>query len=159
MKSIKTRKNSKERGIATIEAALLLSIFVVFMTYCVGTFGIIHTGVMNSISARAYAFETFRNRANVVYFRDSSYGDFDQTAKYGVRLHGIVSEKETSNKWTPTERPLAQGREIAEVKANRPQDEDKMNNLYDKKRELSGEVNPVFIKTVYGICLNYECGG
>lgn len=158
MENMKTKKHSKEKGIATIEAVLLLSIFVVFMTYCVGTFGVIHTGILNSISARAYAFETLRNRTNVVYFRDTMFGDVSQTARYGVRLHGIVSEKETGDKWTATERTLAQGRELAEVKANRPSGE-KADDLYDKKRELSGEVNPVFIKTVYGICLNYECGG
>jgi hypothetical protein len=153
-------KSTNERGIATIEASMLLTIFVVFMTYCVGTFGVIHTGILNSISARAYAFETFRNRANLTYFRDT--GDHDnseQTIKYGVRVHGIASEKvaDNENQWYVTERTLSQGREIANIKANRPSDE-KMNDLSDKKREVTGEVNPVWIKTVYGICLNFECG-
>lgn len=156
MKTVKMKKHSNERGVATIEAALLLSIFVVFMTYCVGVFGIIHTGILNSISSRAYAFETFRNRTNVTYFRDTFTPDFDQTAKYGVRVHGVITEKNPDINWRPTERTLAMGRDIAEIKANRPQD--KMNDLFDKRKE-TGAVNPVYIKTVYGICLNYECGG
>ena len=158
MKTMKNKNLKNEKGIATIETALLLSIFVVFMTYCVGTFGVVHTGILNSISARAYAFETFRNRANVTYFRDTS--DAEQTVRYGVRVHGISTERADPNEalWYATERTISKGREIAEVKANRPS-EDKMNDLSDKRRETTGEVNPVYIKTVYGICLNYECGG
>lgn len=154
--NMKNKKQKNEKGIATIEAALLLSIFVVFMTYCVGVFGVIHTGILNSISARAYAFETFRNRTNVVYFRDTREGAFGHTAKYGLRVHGITSDKNTAALWIPTERPLVQGRDIANVQAQRP--EDKMNELYDRKHE-QGAVNPVWIKTVYGLCLNMQCGG
>lgn len=157
-KKLNSRKKcANERGIATIEAALLLSIFVVFMTYCVGTFGVIHTGILNSISARAYTFETIRNRANVIYFRDT--GDSPaHTAKYGVRVHGITTEKADmrDDKWIVTERTMSQGREVANIEASRPQE--KMNELFDKKRE-TGAVNPVWIKTVYGICLNFQCGG
>lgn len=150
-------EQNNQKGIATIEAALLLSVFVVFMTYCVGTFGVIHTGILNSISARAYAFETFRNRANLTYFRDTVSGDVLQTIKYGVRAHGIVSEKATMNekRWYVTERTIAQGREITSVE--RPQSLN-YKEIQIKKRETAG-ANPVWVRTVYGICLNYECGG
>ena len=160
-KVIMDKKHNSERGIATLEAALLLSIFVVFMTYCVGTFGVIHTGILSSISARAYAFETFRNRTNLTYFRDTKTGDFDHTIKYGIRLHGIISDKavDTDIRWYVTERTLSQGREVSSVQSNRPPTGDsKENELFDRKRE-AGAVNPVYIKTLYGICLNYDCGG
>lgn len=152
---MKTNKqNLNEKGIATIEAAMLLSIFVVFMTYCVGTFGVIHTGILNSISSRAYAFETFRNRSNLNYFRDTEGTEFSHTVKYGVRMHGIVDERETENLWSVTQRTLSKGREVASVPRREVDNED----LFNKKKER-GQANPVWIKTVYGICLNFECGG
>lgn len=150
------RPAKNERGIATLEAALLLSIFVVFMTYCVGTFGVIHSGIMGSISARAYAFETFRNRANVTYFRDMKTADFDHTIKYGLRAHGIISEKAIGdNKWWASHRTMAQGREVAQVAEIKPANS--QNEMFDSRRE-PGQVNSVMIKTIYGICLNYNCG-
>jgi hypothetical protein len=153
MKNVMKMKN--EKGIATIESALLLSIFVVFMTYCVGTFGVIHTGILNSISARAYTFETFRNRTNLTYFRDTDGVDFVQNKNYAVRVHGIITEKATEEErtWLVTERTLAQGRDVASVRSG----EGKMNELNYKRKE-TGKANPVWIKTVYGICLNYKCG-
>lgn len=154
--TLKNLKRLNEKGIATLEAALLLSIFVVFMTYCVGTFGVIHSGILGSISARAYAFETFRNRTNVTYFRDTKTADFDHTAKYGLRAHGIISEKSINeNKWKVSHRTMAQGREVAQVAEVRPQNS--ANDLFESKRE-AGQVNSVMIKTLYGICLNYNCG-
>ena len=159
MKKVKGNKNlNNEKGIATIESVLLLSIYIVFMTYCVGTFGVIHSGILNSISARAYAFETFRNRTNLVYFRDTVDSVEETTQKYGVRAHGIATEKLVGTgktEWRTTERLLSKGREVAAVKANRPAG--KMNELYDNGAEL-GEVNPVQIKTLYGICLSQKCG-
>lgn len=160
MKKKMKHKQLNEKGIASVEAALLLSIFVVFMTYCVGTFGVIHTGVLNSISARAYAFETFRNRANLTYFRDTPVAAPEHTIKAGVRVHGVTSEKEIgsgNSQWIVTDRTLSKGRDVAEVKRNRPTDDSKLNELNENKRE-TGEVNPVWIKTVYGMCLNQECG-
>lgn len=156
-------KNSKrfrksERGIASVEAVLLLSIFVVFMTYCVGTFGVIHTGILNSISARAYTFETMRNRSNVIYFRDVSH-----FAKHGLRIHGITTEKSMNDssgnlKWDVTERTLVKGRNPA---GNPGRQDTNPNDLNIGKKEL-GRIDPysgVWIKTVYGICLDYKCGG
>lgn len=155
---MRTKHLNNEKGIATLESALLLSIFVVFMTYCVGTFGVIHTGILSSISARAYAFETFRNRTNLIYFRDTATTPKrDQTFNYGVRLHGIVSEKEpTGDQWDSTPRSLAQGREVASSTERSKLTPEMMNKL-DNKRETTG-VNPVHIKVLYGICLNYDCG-
>ncbi len=151
----KRTKKQNMKGIATIEAALLLSIFVVFMTYCIGTFGIIHTGILNSISSRAYAFETFRNRTNLKYFRDSAGAEFAQTVKYGVRAHGVVDENEDLAQWSVTYRDLAKGRDVA---SERIRAEIDYENLNDGRKER-GRASPVYIKTVYGICLDFECGG
>jgi len=149
-----------EKGIATIESVLLMSIFVVFMTYCVGMFGVVHTGILNSISARAYLLETMRNRANVVYFLDdpSQFNRPSQTLKYGMRANGITTETSSEDFWNVTTREITKGRDVSSY-AQRPTDPQAP--LFDKagnNREL-GKVNPVWIKTIYGICLDYKCGG
>lgn len=155
--NIQNRQIQNEDGIATMESALLLTIFVVFMTYCIGFFGVVHSGILNSISARAYTFETFRNRTNLTYFRDELGTQTLHYNKFGFRAHGIISEKSpvsaTDGQWYVTERSIAQGRESPAV-ANR-----RNPNQLDQalKRETEG-ANPVWIKTTYGICLNKNCG-
>lgn len=151
LNNIKHLNNAE--GIATVESVLLLSIFVVFFTYYLGFFGVVHTGILNSISARAYAFETFRNRTNVTYLRDTFGSDYLTNSKQGFRLHGIVTERTNTDYWIPTTRSIAQGRELGRIaeRSNRTPNQ-------TLAREQRG-VNPVYIKTTYGICLNQACGG
>lgn len=154
------RKNryTNEDGIATVESVLLLSIFVVFFTYYLGFFGVVHTGILNSISARAYAFETFRNRTNLIYFRDSgsiTQGNLLKNSAMGFRLHGVVTEKVSgSDQWRATTRQIAQGRDIDEVREGVSSSTPNQTLAREDRK-----VNPVFIKTTYGICLNKKCGG
>lgn len=145
-----------QKGIATVESTLLLTIFVVFMTYCIGFFGIVHTSILNSISARAYAFETFRNRSNLTYFRDT-LTQKEHYQNIGFRVHGIISEtvsEDTQNdQWFVTTRTIAKGRSSPEISTKRtPTELDQT-----QTRESSG-ANPVWIKTTYGICINQKCG-
>ncbi len=152
---IKQTHINNQKGIATMESTLLLAIFVVFMTYCVGFFGVVHTGILNSISSRAYAFEIFRNRTNLTYFRDVAGNEpLEQFNRIGYRAHGVLSEKASGEQtWFVTERKIAMGRESPEVTAQRNAD----NFTQTRARETTG-VNPVWIKTTYGICLNTQCG-
>lgn len=151
-------KNNK--GMASMESVALLVIFSVFIGYGIGFFGVIHTGILNSISSRAYAFETFDNRADVTYFRSNRGTDTqtDQYAKYGYRAHGIRTEYTEPNSeaiWEVTERSISIGRPSAGRLGDGDHD-----NLGDT---IMGPelrvVNPVWLKTVYGICLDVSCGG
>lgn len=156
MKTLEILNNQK--GIATAESALLLTIFVVFMTYSIGFFGVVHTGILNSISARGYAFETFRNRTNLTYFRNNTEDEGAQHySRIGYRVHGVVSDKVNpsapSATWYATDRNIAQGRTSPQVQ-QRP-NPSQMDQL--PKRESMG-VNPVWIKTTYGICITSQCG-
>jgi hypothetical protein len=58
-----------QKGIAMFEAVVLMIVFAVIVTYSIGFFGAIHTGIKNSIASRNLAFETFRNRSNLSYRR------------------------------------------------------------------------------------------
>jgi hypothetical protein len=155
---MKGLKRNKKSGFASLEAVSLLFIFVVLLTYCFGTFGIVHTGILNSISARTYAFETFRNRADLTYFRDQVGSQTpESTIAYGMRAHGVIAEGHTGGaRFVATERRLAFGADTDTV--GRDSGTHRGLTSIDRKREKR-EVNPVWIKTVYGICLNYLCQG
>ena len=151
-----------EKGMATIETVALLVIFVMLIGYTFGAFGIIHTGILNSIAARTYAFETMRNRSNVTYFRDIPGGDNHHFARIGARIHTIKSESDTTSPNFPaTERAMQMGlggtaslgRDDATIHMQ------KIPNLVPGRRNTQVEVNPVWIMTQYGICINAKCGG
>lgn len=165
MKTLKrTLKN--EKGMATIETIPLLFLFVFLICYTFGTFGIIHTAIMHSISARAYAFETFRNRTNLTYFRYNTTDAYKQYKDVGARFHAITSETrpDSSNQFEPSERPLRMGlasdkvlgRDVANHNEKIANDS---NNLGQQKRNTKLEASPVWIMVQYGICLDVRCGG
>ncbi len=147
-----------QRGIATIEAVSLLVLFAVMIGYSIGTFGVIHSGIVNSIAARAYAFETFRNRVDLTYWRDDRAAS--ENVNYrpeGFRIHGIVSENQIGKSemtWVAAQRRLSLSNDEG----------DNVNNIISSSATLSsrGErdrANPVNVKIVYGICLDNICAG
>jgi hypothetical protein len=159
-----------EKGMATIETIPLIMVFVFMLCYEFGVFGIIHTGIMQSISARAYAFETFKNRSSLVYFRDDPGGSAVNFFRLtGTRTHGIASEAKTDNDGgfdgIAAERPLRVGIPFEPDQESRDDLERHNVKLFDQalvgpqKRNQKVEVNPVWIQVQYGMCLNTRCGG
>lgn len=159
----KKRKNilKSEEGLATVESLPLLVIFLVLITYGLGLFGIIHTSILSSIGARAYAFETFRNRANLELFRSnqttpSSYRDF------GVRYHGTTTNQTANNPdWQPIERPIVFGRAPAWAPTgitSSVQDHNVKIYQLQPGRNRQVAVSPAWVMVGYGICLDAHCG-
>jgi hypothetical protein len=160
-----------ERGMATIETIPLLVLFVFLMAYTLGGFGVVHTAIKNNIAARTYAFETFRNRTDLTYFRDT--GDKNQHyANNGARAHAIVSEAAlgSEDRYIASERPLRVGvpSSTSDIKNARDAwDEVHNKNIYEQGaiatgKRISGDklsVNPVWVTIQYGMCLNVRCGG
>jgi predicted GIY-YIG superfamily endonuclease len=156
-----------ERGIATIETLPLLFLFVFLFAYTLGAFGIIHTGIKQSISARAYAFETFRHRSSLEYFRDTPGQHMMHFRTMGFRTHAVRSENDTNGsgqgaEFRAPERPIrigmtseVEGRESAIHVEKVPTAE----QLGPKKRNEAIEVNPVWVINQYGICMTARCGG
>ncbi len=155
---------------ATIETIPLIMVFVFLIAYEFGVFGIIHTGIMQSISARTYAFDTFKNRSSLVYFRDNPGApekSFFRNA--GTRTHGIASEARTDADGTAdgiaAERPIRVGIPFAPDEQSRRDLERHNQKIFDPalvgplKRNQKVEVNPVWIQVQYGMCLNVNCGG
>lgn len=165
MKAMKTLKN--ERGMATIETIPLLFLFVFMICYTFGTFGVIHTAILHSISARAYAFETFRNRTNLVYFRENQGGDYKHYKRIGARFHTVTSETRPAgnNQFEASERTIRMGLASADTKGRTVENHndripaDAGQSLGQGKRNTKFEANPVWIMVQYGMCLDTRCGG
>jgi hypothetical protein len=156
-----------QRGNAMIEMIPVLAIFVLLVNFSLGFFGIIHTGILNSIAARNYAFETFRNRSSLVYLRDTPTTALNFTyTNNQMRFHGIVSEsKNTTEDFIATRRP-ARFSEISSAEELGAGQHNKIKGIAEGKKasDVLGEdretgVNPVWVRTLYGICLTAACGG
>ncbi|OQW51138.1 MAG: hypothetical protein A4S09_10580 [Proteobacteria bacterium SG_bin7] len=161
-------KLREDKGMATIETIPLLVVFVIFVGYGIGAFGIIHTGILNSIASRTYAFETFRHRPQLKYFRDEGADNAPrgQFYKGGTRLHGIQSETAGNDQSFiyATERGIARGLASNDSLIERSRQPEVHINV---DREFSGEgftgrtregVSIAWIKVFYGICLDAGCG-
>jgi hypothetical protein len=164
MKSTTVLKS--EKGMATIETIPLLFLFVFMICYTFGSFGVIHTAILHSISARAYAFETFRNRSNLVYFRENG-GDYRHYQRIGARLHTVTNEHRPagSDQFEASERALRMGLASNDIKGRSETNHndripaDAGQSLGQGKRNTKFEASPVWIMVQYGICLDNRCGG
>ncbi|UOF00300.1 hypothetical protein [Bdellovibrio reynosensis] len=152
---------SNEKGMAVFEMIPIIVVIVLFLNFSLGFFGAIHTGILNSIAARNYAFETFRNRTSLVYFSnlDSSQTRYEYS-KSQMRVHGITAEKETGQKWVATSRLIDRfsfDKRAADIEGNSKNVHSGIRNMSDGRNTTVG-VNPIWIKTTYGLCLTSTCG-
>lgn len=162
---------NKEKGMATIESVALIFAFLIMISFSLGMFGIVHSGILNSIGARNYTFETLRNRANVGYFRSNCDLKGCQPISFtssGNRIHRVISESlQSGGRDLPaTERPISIGFNLNNGRYINRNREDFHNevifedqNLFISRRYEGAGVNPVWLQTQYGICLNSSCGG
>lgn len=173
------RSRNSQRGMASIEIVPILLLFAMLFNFTLGFFGVIHTGILNGIAARNYAFETFRNRPNLIYLRDET-GDNTQItqeiesrySKVGYRFHGIISEDNKGRQdWIPTQRAIKftevqngsdqpQGNKTDHTTLVRNiQSVGKVSDIFTGESPGDGKsgVNPVWLQTLYGICMNSRC--
>lgn len=166
-----------QRGLASIEMVPILLLFAMIINFTLGFFGVIHSGILNSIASRNYAFETFRNRPNLAYLRDIGSGralEQEVEARYsraGFRFHGILSEANGGlQQWIATQRPirftdvgtLDEKLGLAsehETLVRTIQSDGKTSDVFTGQQAGDGRsgVNPVWIQTLYGICLTAQC--
>lgn len=154
------RFKDSEKGQATFEAVPLLLVFVLFVGYGMGAFGIVHTGILQSISSRTYAFETFRHRHNVTYFRENN-GATQHYRDIGIRLHAIKSE--TGSDGTlysyASERQITFAFSGDTVGRTRQKHQQTVDTIQSARRASANtSVNPAWIRVQYGICINASCG-
>lgn len=147
-----------EKGFAMLESVPLIVIFVALTSFGMGFYGLIHTAVLNSIGARTYAFETFRQRTNLYYFRENGSGltrpiNFSRKQ---WRYHAVNSESDSRELFIATARPIALGRSVAASEANGEVHNRQIFELRPRNERVS--VNPAWVMVGYGICLNANCG-
>jgi hypothetical protein len=152
-----------QKGMATLEVLPLLFIFIFLFSYTMGAFGIIHTSIKYSIAARTYAFETFRNRSNLVYFRDRAGADPSEFKTNGNRFHGVLPEGDGDRNLRATSRAIMMGMTVQPGASENDITihNDKVHSadeLSSGRRNQKVEVSPVWIMVVYGICLDVKCG-
>ncbi len=148
---------------AMIEAIPLLIIFAVLLSFSLGLYGVVHTAILSSISARAYAFETFRSRTNLNYYReDGSALDGTVGPLYlGVkefRYHAIQHESDTRPRFIATTRPIAMGTFEPLQQTGIDVHNQQVFQILDKVRNQQVNTNPVWVMVGYGICLKAGCG-
>lgn len=153
------KKLKEQKGMAIMELIPIMIIIVLLFNFSLGFFGAIHTGILNQMAARNYAFETFRNRSNLMYFREG--GSEDVFYKdFGMRLHGTVTDntKAPKDRFVATARPIDFLAEM-ETTGSKEIHNNQIYSVKDGKRftDNSG-VNPLWVRPQYGICLNTKCG-
>ena len=146
-----------EKGMASLETVVLLGVLTALFFYSFGFFGATHTAILHNIHARTYAFETFRHRSNLNYFRSNRPGAVAHFLQKDSRLHGINSIGGDSDQLA-TERPISfglvgeeQGRDVNTHNQQIPQ------RIPASPRNSSLGVNPIWIMVQYGICFNSSC--
>ena len=164
----KKRFSEDESGMAVLETVPLLVVFIVLMTYAMGYWGAIHGGILNSMAARTYAFETMRNRSNLTMFRETS--NKETFYKQNFRFHAVngfdygnvkVSAEEFYASRYPisfdnfqvdedltTQRKVDLHRQITSVEEQR---------ITRGRVKPEQRVNPIWVKIGYGYCLNIQC--
>lgn len=187
--SIKNNLRPKylRRGIAMVEILPLLVVFVTFFGLAMGLWGAVHSGTLQSIAARHYAFEVINNRTHIEYHRDwekdsdpgngNMFGSSPKPVEYhgemGMRLFAVV-----------TKQPRKDPKEFVENRGlnffndiDRKYDEppggilsspqtDSANKYSSRAGFLeeadlfidTPKINPIWLMNGYGICLNCCCG-
>jgi hypothetical protein len=157
-----SRKN--QYGIGMVELIPVLLSFALILNFTLGFWGVIHAGILNSIAARNYAFETFRWRSQLNRLRDDPSSERNVTYFLkGLRYHAIVAEGSPADQWFVTTRPIKFSNLGLSLESNdsvddhsrvfQVRDPGSAKDVYD-----SGEgIGNVWLRTVYGLCLNAQC--
>ena len=165
-----------QKGMAMLEALPIIWVMFVLLGATLGSWGIAHTAVLNSIAARNYTFFLFNNRSDLSYLRDfgrEEYSslDYDVTKGYyredynggwsghGKRFAYISSEKNPEDPFTATLRRV----DFRRINYDDRSDflsEPEHSNIRNKieQRNMNQKVGPAWIMVGYGICLSAKCG-
>jgi hypothetical protein len=166
-----------DKGMAVLELVPTLFVYMLLINFSLGFFGIVHSGILHSIAARNYTFETFAHKTNLVYhIRPKPGSDLTRNnfKAQGYRYSGIISESaKTSDSFIATDRPIAftsqfggtdndgvdlGGRNPGNVTGESAAHNTGVRNLNEAVRNETIAVKSIWIKTIYGICMNSKCG-
>lgn len=168
MKNNKRTFKKTERGMALVESIPVLFTIVVIFNFSLGFFGAIHSGILNSIASYNYTLETFRFRSNLMYFRPGAGADIHYF-KAMARVHGTIQDgnvpTEQRDIWPVTVRPVTFTGKISEQEEGSDHSMAAKNSngvwsvisTYVPTSKDVPFTPEIWVKTVYGICLNADC--
>ena len=180
----KTASLKNNKGIALFEILPLLVVFVTLVGLTVGLWGAVHSGVLQSIAARHYAFEVINNRSHFEYHRDFEppvisnssvmYGNSEFSAKndyyggVGSRLFIIKADTDSSaEELYVTHRGINFFEELKRGYSENPRgiipaQESTLDSSFHRISMQDDSdvqpVNPLWLMIGYGICLDCPCG-
>ena len=135
-----------QKGVAVVEMLFMLWIFIILYGLTFGFWTAIHSGILNSIAARHYAFSVLNNRTHFEYHRDNTSDgnkSYFKKGDVGFRLFAVVKYQEGEPDFIKVKKDL---------------------NLFNKDqlkiKQSSGnekKASPIHLKQAYGICFNAEC--
>ena len=151
-KRLKTKMQKSEEGFAVVEAITFLMAFIVLTLYVIDLFTAIHTGIVGSIAARTYLFETLQHRSSLTWLRQGDSTGRRNDIKYSLeheRFHAILDEDETFDDTTIR----VPARALTQVNDDQKIEDVKNNGLDSSKNKTTS----IKIKSGYGICLDHLC--
>ena len=158
------KRRTSQNGLSNVEMIPVLLVFALLFNFTIGAFGIIHSGILQSIASRNYAFETFRNRSNLNRLRDVGSNQDITYNRVGFRFHGKSAEDRKGDTWIAATRALRftdQG--LKDSAAQAKQDHSQVDKILDPGKAsdvYTGEdagISRVWLKITYGICLTADC--
>lgn len=164
-KKSRTFKKS-ERGMAFVESLPVLFMIVILFNFSLGFFGAIHSGILNSIASYNYTLETFRFRSNLMYFRPGA--DYKISyLKAMNRVHGTIQDgnvpTEQRDIWPVTVRSVSFSAKPTDAGSSHSYADGNSSGVwsvistYVPSSKDAPTAPEIWVKTVYGICLNAEC--
>lgn len=164
-----------EKGMAVLELIPTLFIYMLLINFSLGFFGVVHSGILHNIASRNYAFETMRHRANLTYHRQ--YTPTNNFSKLGYRYGGIIFESantDDAQEFIAPVRPIAftagfggnDEKNGVDLSMRGPANEPNSTTLHNQSvrglneavRNEGISVSQIWIKSIYGICINAQCG-
>lgn len=172
-------KLANNKGSAMIEAIPMVIIMAVLIKVCFGFWGVIQTGIINSIAGYNHTLATFAFRPNLTYlrpgFHEGRNGDKDikNYAKAQARFHSVNTDRPRTaaqqDSRIATARSFGLDKRTEQLMSGAA-DEISTSSGRQNSRELFEDIDEnkgsaqhtrwtqlVWIKTSYGICLTVKC--
>lgn len=170
---LNARSFRKKRGVAVIELVMMLTIFIFVIISLYGSWGVIHSGILNSIAARSYAFVIINNRSNLNFLHEFSPAPLENNYhKYGIRYFAttqqsaedtFIARTETidigGGSWsssTDRQRGIL-GFDVRGGRSDDWTDLSSLGRIRPNQRNTDIEKRVIKLKQAYGICLNSKC--
>ena len=172
-----------QKGFAMLEALPLIWLMFVLLGATLGSWGIAHTAVLNSIAARNYTFFLFNNRSDLSYLRDFGNMEYPAVRQMDYTVRGRYYREDNNGSRSGHGKRFSYiGSEAADpvnpsltatlrrVDFRQITYTDRSEFLSEREhtskitldemqpRNMNQKVGPAWIMVGYGICLSARCG-